>query len=632
MLRSKIAPRTLLTAAILLPLLGTGAPAETIRPQHRIHSAPSAETLGEPPADYNPRKDPEARSPASLIFFDPYLSVQVNVAGLGANIIGDAANEPSIAVNPNDPDSMVIGWRQFDNIASDFRQAGVGYTLNGGTIWTFPGPLDPGIFRSDPVLDTDSAGNFYYQSLRFISSLDLSVFKSTDGGVTWSPPVPEFGGDKNWMAIDKTGGVGEGHIYGIWQRFGGACCGLNVLTRSTDGGASYETPVPMAFSPTFGTLAVGPDGELYAAGIDGTSGQDLTTFVVSRSLDARDAGMSPTSVGVQVPLGGSMGFGSGPNPGGLLGQANVAVDHSSEPTRGNVYLLASVVPDSGTDPMDVHFTRSTDGGQTWSPFVRVNDDASTQNWQWFGALSVAPNGRIDVIWNDTRNSGVENVSQLFYAYSYDGGDTWSANVAVSPAFDSHVGWPQQTKIGDYYTLVSGETGADVAYSATFNGEQDVYYVRVFPDCNGNGISDEIDLSGGTSPDCDGNGLPDECQLGTGGAGSVPDGGLVPGTPLTISTETGFKLSWGESCSADDTDYVVYEGVIGFFTSHAARRCSTGGETTLAMNPLGADTYYLVAPVGQGFEGSLGRDSHGKERPPGPNACLPQQILTCCLAP
>jgi hypothetical protein len=117
--------------------------------------------------------------------------------------------------------------------------------------------------------------------------------------------------------------------------------------------------------------------------------------------------------------------------------------------------------------------------------VRVDDDPSQANWQWMAAHSVAPNGRIDVIWNDTRASGQSNLSQLYYAYSWDGGVTWSANVAVSPVFDSLVGFPDQNKIGDYSGIVSDETGADVAYAATFNNEQDIYYVRVFPDCNAN---------------------------------------------------------------------------------------------------------------------------------------------------
>ena len=90
--------------------------------------------------------------------------------------------------------------------------------------------------------------------------------------------------------------------------------------------------------------------------------------------------------------------------------------------------------------------------------MRINDDPSTANWQWLAAHSVAPNGRIDVIWYDTRGSGNVNVAQLYYAYSWDAGVTWSANVPVTPPFNTSVGYPQQSKIGDYSTIRSDESG------------------------------------------------------------------------------------------------------------------------------------------------------------------------------
>jgi hypothetical protein len=125
------------------------------------------------------------------------------------------------------------------------------------------------------------------------------------------------------------------------------------------------------------------------------------------------------------------------------------------------------------------FARSADGGRTWSPPVRVNDDpAGNGAWQWLATMSVAPTGRIDAVWADTRGSAAQNISELYYAFSIDGGRTWSANVAVSPPFDSWLGWPQQRRLGDYYHSVSDEDGVDVAYAATFNGEQDVYYLRI----------------------------------------------------------------------------------------------------------------------------------------------------------
>jgi hypothetical protein len=164
------------------------------------------------------------------------------------------------------------------------------------------------------------------------------------------------------------------------------------------------------------------------------------------------------------------------------------------------------------DPQNVHFIRSTDGGLTWSAPVRVNKDASTSAWQWFGTMSVAPNGRVDVVWNDTRQTGTYRQSQLFYSYSTNGGVAWSANQELSPPWDSHTGWPNQNKIGDYYDMTSDLVGANVAWAATFNNEQDVYYLRIGDyDCNSNGIADSQDILNHTSQDSNANGIPDECE-------------------------------------------------------------------------------------------------------------------------
>lgn len=75
--------------------------------------------------------------------------IQVNVDALGRNIPGDAANEPSIAVDPTDPRRMAIGWRQFDTISSNFREAGWAFSRDSGQSWTFPGVIQNGTFRSE---------------------------------------------------------------------------------------------------------------------------------------------------------------------------------------------------------------------------------------------------------------------------------------------------------------------------------------------------------------------------------------------------------------------------------------------------------------------------------------------------
>jgi len=398
-----------------------------------------------------------------------FFTVQVNVDHNGNNIVGDAANEPSIAVDPTDPGRMAIGWRQFNTISSSFRQAGYGYTTDGGRTWTFPGVIEPGVFRSDPVLGSDSDGNFYFNSLTSTGSdMWCNVFKSSDGGATWDSGTFAQGGDKQWMAIDKTGGMGDGHIYAYWTQ-DWSICYPGYFTRSVDSGASYEDCITIPGYPFWGTLAVGPDGELYLSGNE---------FVVIKSTNAQNSGETVSwDFSRSVSLDGGLAWG-GPNPDGLLGQSWIAVDHSNGPTRGNVYLLCSVDRYSVSDPLDVMFARSTDGGQTWSAPVRVNDDPGENAYQWFGTMSVAPTGRIDVVWLDTRHDTGGYDSSLYYAYSEDEGVSWSANERLTDAFDPHVGWPQQNKMGDYIHMVSDESGFHLAYAATFNGEQDVYYGRL----------------------------------------------------------------------------------------------------------------------------------------------------------
>jgi len=143
--------------------------------------------------------------------------------------------------------------------------------------------------------------------------------------------------------------------------------------------------------------------------------------------------------------------------------------------------------------------------------VRINDDPKTSRaWQWFGTISVAPTGRIDVVWNDTRNDATAATSELFYAYSIDAGARWSASLPVSPAWNSSLGYPNQNKIGDYYHMISDGDGGSLVYAATFNGEQDIYFLRV-GDCNASGRHDSVDIALHTSLDCNANGVPDECE-------------------------------------------------------------------------------------------------------------------------
>ncbi|HLQ37497.1 MAG TPA: sialidase family protein [Planctomycetota bacterium] len=436
---------------------------------------------------------------ASTVRRGPFISRQVNVDATGHNIPGDAANEPSLAIDPVNPLDIVVGWRQFDHVASNFRQNGWGYSHDGGATWTFPGAVQPNQFNSDPVVDTDALGNFFY--LSYPTGPTINLFRSSNAGLSWTGPVIAPGGDKAWMTIDKTTSIGRGNVYILWQ----VASGPATFTRSTNGGSSFSPAITVPSTPTFGTIALDSVGTLYAAGL---RGQRFSSFLMARSTNARDPAQTPTFAVVTVNMGGSMGINAAPNPGGLLGQAQVAVDPSRP---GYVYELCSVVPLGGANAMDVNIVRSTDGGQTFAAPVRVNDDPADGAWHWFGTLAVAPDGRIDVVWNDTRASGVSNLSETYYAYSLDAGLTFSRNTPVSPQWNSTIGFPNQNKIGDYYDMRSDIAAANLAYSATFNGEEDVWFLRL-GDCNDNGVHDSTDIAVGFSFDSNADTIPDECQF------------------------------------------------------------------------------------------------------------------------
>jgi hypothetical protein len=461
---------------LLFPLIAIAQNGDAPKP---LPSEP-LEKYDNPPAYiYRTETGPRMISP-----FGPFVSYQANVDANGNNILGDAGNEPSIAVDPTNPNRIAIGWRQFNTVASNFRQGGWGYSANGGLTWHFPGVLETNVFRSDPVLNANETGTFFYLSL--LQSFCDDIWRSLNGGQTWTRLQGSggaLGGDKQWFTIDKTNGTGHGFMYQLWST--AAQCSFGQFNRSIDGGVTWQGPLDLPNQPVWGTLDVASNGNLFIGGASNFA----SPFWCIRSTNAQNPGVTPTFDQVtQVNLNGSLIFGGGINPGGLAGQSFLTVDKSGGPTNNNIYVLASVQPFSASNGTDVMFARSANGGASFSSPVRINDDPVNQNkWHWFGTLSVAPNGRIDVVWFDTRNAANNTDSQLFYSYSIDGGMTWAPNGAISAAFTPFEGYPNQNKIGDYITIVSNNTGGSVAYSATFNfnpgsgqHEQDIYFVHVQP--------------------------------------------------------------------------------------------------------------------------------------------------------
>src|SRR5437867_4150642 len=433
---------SLLICLFLLIAIGTAsASAEAtadrsaqLAPVQRMPFAEHLEQYDNPPAP--PRKI--ETSPRMVSPYGVFISYQANVDQNGNNIVGDAANECVISVDPTNGNRMTIAWRQFNDVTSNFRQGGWGYTTDAGIHWTFPGVLQNGVFRSDPVTKSDEVGNFFYLSLQSTWPTQTfycdDLWRSTNGGQSWveqSPDRGAGGGDKEWFTIDKTNGPGHGFQY--QSDDGINCSGGGVqFQRSTDGGVTWQSPIVVPGGTDLGTLDVDTNGNLFIGG-EGSS-----NFNCVRSSNAQIGGQTPTfDRTTAVNMGGDLGSG-GINPAGLDGMVFLAIDRSGTATNNNIYMLASVVP-PGRSTTDVMFVRSTDGGLTFSTPRRINDDpVNPSKWHWFGTFSVAPNGRLDAVWYDTRNAANNTDSQLFYSWSTDSGVTWSPNVAVSKIGRAHV--------------------------------------------------------------------------------------------------------------------------------------------------------------------------------------------------
>lgn len=104
-------------------------------------------------------------------------------------------------------------------------------------------------------------------------------------------------------------------------------------------------------------------------------------------------------------------------------------------SEGTLHVVAE-----GNDQIDVAnlshiwYWQSTDGGRTWSaPKVIDDSDKSQMVGQYMPDISVAPNGRVDVTWWDTRETPLPSTqtNDVYYTSSFDNGETWSKNIRVT---------------------------------------------------------------------------------------------------------------------------------------------------------------------------------------------------------
>ena len=362
--------------------------------------------------------------------------------------------EPTIAVNPADPDNLIAGWMHSATLST--VEILVAFSNNRGLNWSNPislGHVDTIYTASADVsvafdwngtahltyieIEPDPAGNVDCEFQ--INSAEVLHRRSDDGGTTWSDPVrvvhsadtTDFSIDRPWVVVDRSGGASDGALYVVTISY---YCNNPApqhihIRRSIDQGATWSAAVQVDDT----VYSTGPFSDLPFPAVVGIGG-DGTVWIVYPSIGSTACGggasvclLAATSVdGAQTFTRSKV---ADVTPAGARGYPlwqTLAAD-LTRPGRAGVFW-----PDGGLDPngSDLLFTLTTDGGQTWSAPERVNDNPSGQGigvgQPWAAA---GTDGTLAVLWRDRRAAGpgAQVPFEAYMAVSPDGGDTFLPN-------------------------------------------------------------------------------------------------------------------------------------------------------------------------------------------------------------
>ena len=407
-------------------------------------------------------------------------TVQITYAQHPNVLIGtdNSPNEPSICINPKNPQQVVAG-ANIDNIY---------YSNDGGSSWTQTPVNCPWGVWGDPVIGVDTTGAFLFLHLSNPPTpgnwIDRIIAqKSTDGGQNWSPG--SFMGlngtkaqDKHWIATDwKTN-----TLYVTWTQFdnygttASADSSIILFSKSTDGGNSWSDAqrisqiggdcVDSDDTAEGAVPTVGPNGEVYVA----WSNRNKIWF--DRSLDGGNTWLSQDILVSDQPGGWDYAI---PGIYRANGLPVTTCDTSGGAYNGTIYVNWTDQR-NGVNNTDVWLANSTDGGTSWSAPVRVNDDATTRQ-QFFTWMTVdQKTGWLWFVFYDRRNySG--NQTDVYMAVSRDGGTTFqNFKVSESPFTPS-----ESFFFGDYTNISAYDNIVRPIWTRLQGNDLSVWTALINPD-------------------------------------------------------------------------------------------------------------------------------------------------------
>jgi hypothetical protein len=370
--------------------------------------------------------------------------------------------EPVICFNPTNP-LMMFASAVTVNTSTGEKSEGIyvstdgGFTFTGSDVCNGPAANNHG---GDPGVAIDKNGVFV---LTHIGLTFIGVYGhySTDFGSNWSVSyqitnqTPE---DKGTTISDNDpSSPYYGNVYTAWVKF----ISPYPVTYSytSNGGLNWTSPASINPNPpsrcSGSEIKVGNGGKLLCA---------WSTVTSSTPYYENNCGFGySTNAGVNWTINQSIFAMNG--IGGLLPEKNnirvngiprMAIDMTGGSRNGWIYIVTNEknLSPAGSDP-DIVFHRSTDGGNTWSAGIRVNQDAlNNGKIQYFPAICVDELGGIDVLYYDDRNTTSDS-AQVYLSRSNDGGNTWQDFRVSSHTFQPKpiIGFSSQYQ-GDFISLAS----------------------------------------------------------------------------------------------------------------------------------------------------------------------------------
>jgi hypothetical protein len=382
--------------------------------------------------------------------------------------------EVPIVTHPTNKSIMYASSNAAKTSGGVFISEGVYVTTDGGTTWfgsdtTNAAPItDHG---GDPAPSIDMNGRFYQSYLSYTDA-GLWVSNSSDNGITWAAATKIVTGsqDKNHtFTINNPSSPYNGRTFVIWSRFTSSYPPVAV-SYTTNNGTSWseykDINIPDAGHYSQGCNGtVAPNGDIYVTWQNPVASNPYTGDYVgfAKSTDGGDTWSYKNNI-----------F----DCNGIRGTVKTAkirvndfpwmsIDKSGGTRNGWIYIVTAEkgLAPAGSDP-DIILHRSTDGGTSWSSGIRVNQDSlSNGKDQYMPCIIVDPNGGVNVVYYDNRNTTADS-TQVYVSRSIDGGTTWFdfqvSDHTFKPASISGLATGYQ---GDYIGITDGANGTIWPYWA-----------------------------------------------------------------------------------------------------------------------------------------------------------------------